>query len=147
MNPGKPAPSLAFQDKDGKAVSLADFKGKYVYLNFWATWCASCTQEMMLIAELKKTYAGRIVFVSVSVDKKSETMNNFLKKNPKLDPDKNGKDWIFLYCDDYKKAKEEFHVLTVPTYYLIDPKGNVLQSPAGNPIDIEPALMEIKKRK
>jgi thiol-disulfide isomerase/thioredoxin len=140
MNPGKPAPTLAFQDKDGKLVSLSDFKGKYIYLNFWATWCASCTQEMTLIPELKKSYGNKIVFVSVSVDKKPDDMKNFLKKNPKLD-------WSFLYCDSYKKAKEEFHVLTVPTYYLIDPKGNVLKSPAANPVDIEPTFMEIKQKR
>jgi len=147
MNTGKPVPSFAFKDKDGKNVSLGDFKGKYIYLNFWATWCASCTQEMMLIPDLKKSYGGKIVFVSISVDKKRETMSNFLKKNPKLDPDKNNTGWIFLHCDNYKKVKEEFRVLTVPAYYLIDPKGNVLRSPAENPIDIEPILLNIKGKK
>jgi peroxiredoxin len=140
MNPGKPAPSLPFQDKDGKAVSLSDFKGKYIYLNFWTTLCTTCTQEMTLIPDLKKSYGGKIVFISISVDKKPETMQNFLKKNPKWD-------WTFLFCDNYKKAKEEFNVLTVPTYYLIDPRGNVLKAPAGNPVESEPTLMEIKKKK
>ena len=140
MNVGKPAPSLSFQDKDGKPVSLADYKGKYVYVNFWAAWCSSCTQEMMLIPELKKHYGGKIVFVSISVDKKIDAMKNFMKKNSKLD-------WAFLYCDNYKKAKEEFNVLTVPTYYLIDPKGNVMRSPAASPVDIEALFDEIKKKK
>jgi thiol-disulfide isomerase/thioredoxin len=147
MNPGKPAPSLVFQDKDGKEVSLADFKGRYVYLNFWATWCASCTQEMTLIPDLKKQYGGKIIFVSISVDKKMDAMKNFLKKNPKLDPDKNGAGWNFLYCDNYKKAKEEFNVLTVPSYYLIDPKGNVMKAPAPNPVDIEDTFIQIKQRR
>jgi thiol-disulfide isomerase/thioredoxin len=140
MNIGKPAPAMYFQDKDGKPVVLGDFKGKYIYLNFWASWCSSCTQEMMLIPELKKIYGSKITFVSISVDKKPEAMKNFLKKNQKID-------WPFLYCDNYKKAKEEFNVLTVPTYYLIDPKGNILKSPAGNPQDIEPAFIQIKKKK
>ncbi len=146
MNVGKPAPALSFQDKDGKTVSLADFKGKYVYLNFWASWCSSCTQEMMLIPDLKKQYGGKIIFVSISVDKKIDAMKNFLKKNPKLDADKVGPGWSFLYCDNYKKAKEDFNVLTVPTYYLIDPKGNVMRSPAASPAEIEPLFNSIKKR-
>ena len=146
MNVGKPAPALSFQDKDGKTVSLADFKGKYVYLNFWASWCSSCTQEMMLIPDLKKQYGGKIIFVSISVDKKIDAMKNFLKKNPKLDADKVGPGWSFLYCDNYKKAKEDFNVLTVPTYYLIDPKGNVMRSPAVNPGEVEPLFNSIKKR-
>ncbi|MDO8628070.1 MAG: TlpA disulfide reductase family protein [Candidatus Diapherotrites archaeon] len=140
MNVGKPAPALSFQDVNGKTVSLSDFKGKYIYLNFWATWCSSCTQEMMLIPELKKIHGTKITFVSISVDKNPDAMKNFLKKNSKLD-------WTFLYCDNYKKAKEEFNVLTVPTYYLIDPKGNILKSPADKPQDIEPTFIQIKKKK
>ena len=139
MNIGQPAPQLSFQDVNGKAVSLSSFKGKYVYLNFWASWCSSCTQELTLIPELKKMYGSKITFVSISVDKQPEAMRNFLKKNPKLD-------WTFLYCDNYKKAKEEFNVLTVPTYYLIDPKGNIFKSPADRPQDIEPAFVKIKTK-
>ena len=140
MNIGKPIPSLSFLDKDGKPVSLSDFKGKYVYINFWASWCNSCIQEMMLIPDQKRTYGGKVVFVSISVDKKQETMNNFLKKNPK-------DDWLFLYCDNFKKLKEEFNILTIPTYCLIDPKGNVFKFPAANPADIEPVFIGIKKQK
>lgn len=140
MNIGKPAPQFSFQDVNGKSVSLSDFKGKYVYLNFWASWCSFCTQEMTLIPELKKMYGSKITFVSISVDKKSDAMKNFLQKNPTLD-------WTFLYCENYKKAKEEFNVLTVPTYYLIDPKGNVFKSPADKPQDIEPTFIQIKKKK
>lgn len=140
MNVGKPAPQLYFQDVNGKSVSLSDFKGKYIYLNFWASWCSSCTQEMTLIPELKKLYGSKITFISISVDKNIDAMKNFVKKNPKLD-------WTFLYCDNYKKAKEEFNVLTVPTYYLIDPKGNVFKSPALSPVDIKPTFIQIKKKK
>jgi thiol-disulfide isomerase/thioredoxin len=140
MNPGKPVSSMTFLDKDGKPVSLSDFKGKYIYLTFWASWCASCTQEMTLIPDLKKSYGSKVAFVNISVDKKPDDMNNFIKKNPKMD-------MTFLYCGDYKKAKEEFRVLTVPTYYLIDPKGNVLKAPAPSPVDIEPALLEIKQKR
>lgn len=154
MNVGKPAPALTFQDEKGKSVSISDFsrsneslrdrdgdpKGKYIYLNFWASWCSSCTREMTLIPELKKIYGSKITFVSVSVDKNSNAMKNFLKKNPEFD-------WNFLFCDDYKKVKEEFNVLTVPAYYLIDPKGNVFQSPAPNPQEIEPVFIQIKKKK
>lgn len=144
---GKPVSGMKFQDMDGKSVSLSDFKGKYVYLNFWTTFCGPCTQDMTLIPDLRKTYGGKIVFVSVSIDKKPETVRNFLKKNPKFGSEKNGPGWTFLFCDNYKKVKEEFKVLSVPTYYLIDPKGNVMRSPAANPADIEPDLAEIKKKK
>ena len=139
MNIGKQIPLVYFQDVNGKSVSLSNFTGKYIYLNFWASWCSSCTQEMTLIPELKKIYGNKITFISISVDKKSDAMKNFQKKNPKMD-------WTFLYCDNYKKAKEEFNVLTVPTYYLIDPKGNVVKSPAEKPQGIESLFIKIKKK-
>ncbi|MBI4929990.1 MAG: TlpA family protein disulfide reductase [Bacteroidetes bacterium] len=146
MNVGKPAPQLFFQNMDGKSVSLSNFKGKYVYLTFWASWSATSTQELTLIPELKKLYGSKITFVSICIDKKQETMKVFLQKNPKLDTGKNGAGWNFLYCDNYKKAKEEFNVLAVPTYFMLDPKGNVYKSPAPNPIDIEPVFIKIKKK-
>jgi thiol-disulfide isomerase/thioredoxin len=136
---GKPIPVFYFQNVNGKEVSLADYLGKYVYINFWASWCSSCTQEMMLMAELKKLYGNKIYFVSISVDKNIDAMKNFLSKNPKLD-------WTFLYCNDYKKAKEEFNVLTIPNYYMLDPKGNVFKSPADSPQNIEPTFIRIKKK-
>ncbi|TAL57808.1 MAG: TlpA family protein disulfide reductase [Bacteroidetes bacterium] len=147
MVEGKPAPPISFKDMEGETVSLADLKGKYVYLNFWTTFCSPCTQDMTLIPGLKKTYGGKIVFVSISLDKKPEAVKNFLKKPPQLSPEQSGSGWIFLHADNYKKVKEEFNVLTVPAYYLIDSKGNVLRSPAPKPADIELELMNIKKKK
>jgi len=139
MAVGKPVSQMSLQNMDGNPVLLSIFKGRYVYLTFWTSWSSSSTQELTLIPELKKLYGSKISFVSICVDKKAETMKNFLKKNSKLD-------WTFLYCDNYKKAKEEFNVLTVPAYFLIDPKGNVFKSPAPAPADIVPLFTKIKKK-
>lgn len=67
----KPGQELAFTlpDAQGRAVSLADFKGKVVYLDFWGTWCAPCRAEMPASNALKQQFAGRdVVFLYVSVD-------------------------------------------------------------------------------
>jgi thiol-disulfide isomerase/thioredoxin len=67
---GKPAPTVTFFDDHGKPVSLADFKGKVVVLNLWATWCAPCVKELPTLAALKSSFAGKPVEVlTVSVDK------------------------------------------------------------------------------
>lgn len=147
MNAGKPVPSLAFRELGGNGISLPDLKGKYLYVSFWTTWCMACTQDMTLIPELKKAYGSKVLFVNISLDKKEETIRNFLKKNPKFSPEKNGGGWIFMHADNYKKIKEEFNVLTVPAYFLIDPKGNVVKAPAPGPADIEPEFMKIKQRR
>ncbi len=139
MKPGTKAPLFVFKNNKGKSVSLNDFKGNYVYLTFWASWCSTCSQELFLIPNLKKMYGSKIKFITICLDKKPEAMQKFLEKNKKID-------WPFLYCDNYKFLKENYNVLTVPTYYLLDTKGNVLISPAPNPQDIEATFNHIKKK-
>ncbi len=56
---GKIAPGFTLKTPDGKTVSLADYKGKAVLLNFWATWCAPCKLEMPWLIELQKQYASQ----------------------------------------------------------------------------------------
>jgi thiol-disulfide isomerase/thioredoxin len=68
----RPAPDYTFYDSAGKAARIADFKGKVVVMNIWATWCAPCVAEMPTLAKLKAAYAGKEVeVVVVSID--SET--------------------------------------------------------------------------
>lgn len=68
----QPAPDYTFYDSTGKAMKIADLKGKVVVMNIWATWCAPCVAEMPTLAKLQATYAGKGVEVlAVSID--SET--------------------------------------------------------------------------
>jgi thiol-disulfide isomerase/thioredoxin len=67
---GQAPPAYAFRDASGKAVTAADFKGKVVVMNLWATWCAPCKIEMPTLAKLQKAYQGKpVVVVAVSIDK------------------------------------------------------------------------------
>ncbi len=67
---GSPAPAYSFKDAAGKVVTVADFKGKVVVLNLWATWCAPCKNEMPTLARLQAAYAGKpLAVVAVSIDK------------------------------------------------------------------------------
>jgi len=67
---GKAPPAYAFVDATGKKVTLADFKGKVVVMNIWATWCAPCKVEMPTLAKLAKAYKGKpVAVVAVSIDK------------------------------------------------------------------------------
>ena len=56
---GKPAPAFALEDLSGKKVSLADYKGKAVLVNFWATWCAPCKIETPWLVELRNQYVAQ----------------------------------------------------------------------------------------
>jgi cytochrome c biogenesis protein CcmG/thiol:disulfide interchange protein DsbE len=65
----KPAPGFTLQDSSGKTVQLADYRGKVVLLDFWATWCHGCKQEIPWFAEFEKAYRGQgLAVVGVSMD-------------------------------------------------------------------------------
>ena len=70
----KPAPQpIAAEGPDGKAVKLADFKGKVLVVNLWATWCAPCVKEMPTLALLQSRYAGKpVTIMPISLDKGAE---------------------------------------------------------------------------
>jgi thiol-disulfide isomerase/thioredoxin len=138
LSAGKPAPNFTLVDRNGKQVSLSDFKGKYVYLDFWATWCTPCLQEMKVVPELHKAYHDKIVFVSISIDEDIEKMKKFLEKNPKYE-------WTFLYSGK-SKLSEEYEIRTVPSYFLIGPDGNFVDSPAERPSGtIEDRFIKVTK--
>ncbi|MDB5440491.1 MAG: TlpA family protein disulfide reductase [Caulobacteraceae bacterium] len=82
-----PAPATSFHDLDGKPVRVADFKGKVVVLNLWATWCAPCVAEMPTLAKLQAAYVGKPVeVVAVSIDSASalDKAKQFIAQNAPL---------------------------------------------------------------
>jgi len=76
------APTWEVQDLDGKAVKLEDFRGKFVVLNFWATWCEPCIGEWPQIDRLAERFADRddVVVVAISIDKAREDITPFLER-------------------------------------------------------------------
>jgi len=74
---------LSFKDKNGNTVSLKSLKGKVVFINFWATWCPPCIQEMPSINQLKQYFKGNdnIEFLMVDVDSNIEKSTAFMEKN------------------------------------------------------------------
>ncbi|MES2723622.1 MAG: TlpA disulfide reductase family protein [Pseudomonadota bacterium] len=82
-----PAPATSFQDADGKPVRLADFKGKVVVVNMWATWCGPCVIEMPTLAKLAAAYEGQpvaVVAVSVDGERDAEKARLFIAKHAPL---------------------------------------------------------------
>jgi len=67
-SPGDAAPGLELLDLQGAKHTLADFRGKPVVLNFWATWCVPCAAEMPLLSEMQNRYKDKVLFIAASVD-------------------------------------------------------------------------------
>ena len=112
-----PAPQFTLPSKGGGDVSLAQYKGKVVMLNFWASWCGPCRQEMPLLEDIYKKY-NKLGFtlIGVNVEPDSKAADDWLKQTPVTFP--------VLY-DKASKVSQAFNVAGMPTTVIIDRKGNV----------------------
>lgn len=112
------ASDISFKDKSGKTVSLSSLKGKVVFMNFWATWCPPCIQEMPTINELKAKYKGNndIVFLMVDVDNKMEKSTAFMEKNKYDLP-------VYVPASN---IPSEYLGSSIPTTVILDKSGDMI---------------------
>src|SRR5688572_14948512 len=71
---------FTLNDLDGNAVTLSNLQGKWVFLNFWATWCKPCVKEMPALQEISETYADQIVVLGIDVREDPEVIKPFLER-------------------------------------------------------------------
>lgn len=134
---GKPSPQFSYKDVNGKVVNLSDFKGKYVYIDVWATWCGPCRQEIPHLEKLEQLLKGKkIAFVSLSIDKPSDTEK---WKNMVADKHMGGTQVIAENAWESTFVKE-YKIESIPRFILIDPKGNIVDFDAKRPSEPELAL-------
>ncbi len=112
------APDFTAYDKDGNAVSLSDFKGKPVVLNFWASWCGPCQHEMPDFEEAYKQYGDEVVFMMVNMTdgmrETQSTAETFVKQAKFTFP---------VYYDLDIDAARIYKVMSMPTTYFVDEEG------------------------
>ncbi|WP_409035664.1 TlpA family protein disulfide reductase [Pedobacter africanus] len=118
------APDFSFSQINGTKGQLKDYRGKYVLLDFWASWCKPCREESpFLKAAYSKFKDNKFVIIQVSIDKPQDEA-----KWRKTIADDNVGEFIHtnLYPDDvvYKK----YNVVSLPTNYLISPEGKIITS-------------------
>ena len=113
-------------DKRDNIVTLDDLPGKYVYINFYTSWCSSCEGEMYIMNNLKKKYGKEIKFVSINLDEDYRDFKRFLSAHREFD-------WLMLYGRSEDDIMEIFNVKTIPAYVFIDPDGNWISSSAKAP--------------
>ncbi|MGE8426996.1 MAG: redoxin domain-containing protein [Sphingobacterium sp.] len=113
------APDFTLNDDKGVPVKLSDFKGKYVLLDFWASWCAPCRKEMPFVkAAFDKYNSPKFTILSVSIDAESEKWRKALtdEKMP----------WKQLIEDSTQQVSTLYNVTFIPMNFLIDPAGKVI---------------------
>lgn len=128
LRPGYEAAAFRSLSVTEEEINLSDYRGTYVYLGIWATWCVPCKKELAYFAGLVKDYQGKnIRFVTVSVDGPEERQN-WLKL---LDQ----KQYKGIHTLALEKGKfcEDYMIISIPRFILIDPEGKIKTSNAPRP--------------
>lgn len=127
---GSVSPTFAYENVEGKMIKLEDFKGKYVYVDVWATWCGPCRAEIPHLKKVEEAFHGKnIEFVSISVDvlKDKEKWKKFVAEKQlggvQVFADK---DWRSDFVTAYK-------IQGIPRFILIGPDGKIVNADAPRP--------------
>jgi peroxiredoxin len=120
----KKAPDFSSKDLTGKKVELGQFKGKVIFLNFWATWCSPCKEEMPSMEVLHKQFQEKnFILLTVSVDYEGlKPVKEFMNKYHYTFP---------VLLDPKCKTLNLFQVKGIPTTFIIDKKGRMLGKAVG----------------
>jgi thiol-disulfide isomerase/thioredoxin len=119
LRKGIQAPPFDAVDINNSKVSLKAFQGKYLLLDFWASWCAPCIEEMPVVRHIhERVRNNRLVIVSISLDRNYEAFRKALEKN--------GMTWVQIFND--RELVNLYGSYAVPSVYLIDPNGIVIYS-------------------
>lgn len=116
---GRPSPDFTATDVEGRSYTLADFRGKYVYIDMWATWCAPCKAELPHLRALEKKFEGRnIVFVGLSVDKDKAAWEKMARSGELTG--------VQLLLGRGSQFQQDYRVEGIPRFILLDPEGKIV---------------------
>ena len=119
---GKTAPDFELQDLSGKQIKLSDFRGKNVVLNFWASWCPPCREEMPEFQRIYIENADSLVVIGVNLQESKENAESFVKKLGITFP---------ILLDPSAQVKDLYNVFTQPVTYFIDRDGKIVDKKFG----------------
>jgi peroxiredoxin len=114
-----PAPDFTLQSLNGGKVSLNQYRGNYVLVNFWATWCGPCKMEMPSLETLYQRFKSKnFTLLAISNDMfGAKIVEPYIKANNLSFP---------ILLDQQLQASNKFGVVSLPTTFMIDPEGNII---------------------
>ncbi|MDH5806418.1 MAG: TlpA disulfide reductase family protein [Candidatus Methanomethylicaceae archaeon] len=113
------APDFQLIDLNGKVFRLSDFRGKIVILDFMATWCSPCKQQIPYLIEVWQKYENEIVIISISIDPirdSEEILRDFINRFPNA---------TWIWARDIANISISYKVLAIPKIVIIDKDGNI----------------------
>lgn len=124
---------VSFTDQEGKSVSLSSLKGKVVFINFWATWCPPCIEELPSINKLRSSFKDNdnIVFLMVDVDSKMEESSAFMQENSYDLP-------VYIPTGD---IPPDYLGNAIPTTVILDKKGAIAARMEGGRDYADPQIL------
>ena len=134
---GKRAPEFTLQDLSGKEIAASSFQGKPVLVNFWATWCAPCREQMPKIEEAQQAFADKgLVVLAINDGESADTARKYIDEH---------KYTFRVLLDRDKSAAGKFSVSGIPALFLIDRDGNVRAQYTGynSALDLREELKKI----
>ena len=116
---GRPSPMFKGVDVNGKEMTLRDFRGKYIYIDMWATWCGPCQKELPFLKKLEEKFKGRnIVFVGLSIDQDEAKWAASVKSGALSGTQ--------LYIGKGSKFQSDYRISGIPRFILLDPNGRIV---------------------
>jgi beta-lactamase regulating signal transducer with metallopeptidase domain/thiol-disulfide isomerase/thioredoxin/uncharacterized GH25 family protein len=138
---GEPASTFVFKTLDAEKTSSVLFRGNYVLIDFWATWCGPCVAKLDEVERLRKQFAGErpLVVIGANLDSDRDRASKFLKEKPLL--------WQHALLGDWADTDVplRYAVSSVPAYVLIDPDGRLLAQE--NSLDVIEAKLKASSAK
>jgi thiol-disulfide isomerase/thioredoxin len=119
---GMEAPEFSSINMNEQEVNLSDYQGKKVFLNFWASWCPPCRQEMPDMQKVHEEYGDKIAVLAVNIGENKSTVGDFMRQN-KLN--------LPVLLDLNKSIAQNYLVRAIPTTYILDEDGIIIEKTFG----------------
>jgi peroxiredoxin len=134
----KMAPDFSLTDINGKKVSLKDYRGKSVLINFWATWCGPCREELPSLQSLHEKLSGEgFVVLAINIDRRNPDRVKKYMKEYNLS--------FSVPIDPSQEVRKKYYIMGLPVSYLVDPNGKLRGFISGARSWDSPASIEVMR--